>query len=214
MKCAALILLGLCLFALILVPLVVTQIEWRQSRETAAHSFTAPLPAPQIEPTAVVYFSRSGNTRLAARFLAARLGAELIELRDDDYRLGVVGWVHSLHDARGHDATITPATLDLSRYRTVYLGSPIWLYSPAPPIWAFAQNNRFDGQRIVLFNTFNSKLEQHFIDEFRDLVIARGARTFEHRFVNRGRMGAQISTDEMLGKIEQEWVLIPADGTR
>ncbi|MDH1681571.1 hypothetical protein N5E30_08265 [Pseudomonas chengduensis] len=74
--------------------------------------------------------------------------------------------------------TSTPSTL----------GSPIWLYSPAPPIWAFVEHNRFDGQRVVLFNIFSSEFSEEQINAFRVKVMARGARSFEHRYVPRVRM--------------------------
>lgn len=45
---------------------------------------------------------------------------------------------------------IVPRILDLSPFDTVWLGSPVWLYSPAPPIWAFVEHNRFDGKDVVL----------------------------------------------------------------
>lgn len=90
---------------------------------------------------------------------------------------------------------------------TVYVGSPIGLYSPAPPIWAFAARHRFDGQDVVPFNSFNSNFKQRYIDEFRELVMAQGARSFRHVFVNRGRMGQQLSTDSVLGQIDETWFI-------
>lgn len=80
---------------------------------------------------AVVYFSRSGNTGLAARHIANKLGADLFELKATDYALGLKGWASAMQDARETEADITPRTIDLSGYDTVYLGSPIWLYAPA-----------------------------------------------------------------------------------
>lgn len=78
------------------------------------------------------------------------------------------------------------------------MGSSIWLYSPAPPIWQFAKDQDFSGKDVVLFNTFNSKFEQRYIDDFKSLVMANGAKSFKHRYVNRGRMGNQLTTEQML----------------
>lgn len=101
-------------------------------------------------------------------------------------------------DARQGESVITPATIDLSGYDRVYLGPPIWLYSPAPPIWQFVENNRFDGQDVVLFNTYNSEFGQDYIESFRQKVLSKGANSFRHRAVLRGRMGRQLSAEEML----------------
>ncbi|TDF67582.1 hypothetical protein E1J61_02290 [Cupriavidus sp. L7L] len=196
--------LGLALVAAALLPITVTWIEKRQARQVRD---MAPYPptAVQSGQTAVVYFSRSGNTALAARHVAQRLNAQLFELQATDYALGLGGWAHAMNDARKHVADITPRTIDLTQFDTVYLGSPVWLYSPAPPIWAFAENNRFDGKRVILFNTFNSHVGAEYIEAFRDTVMQRGARSFEHRHILRGRMTQQITPDEMLKAIDAEW---------
>lgn len=201
-------LLGLLLVLAALVLVAVTWIERRQARELQAR---VPYPAPageQKSRTVVVYFSRSGNTALAARHVAKRLDAHLHEIHSPTYRLGLQGWLQAMRDARGHKAADSaPRTLDLSGFDTVYLGSPIWLYSPAPPIRDFVEHNRFDGKRVVLFNTFNSQFGPEYIDSFRTRVMERGARSFEHRFVRRGRMTRQVGPDEMLGTIDSEWFI-------
>ena len=43
------------------------------------------------------------------------------------------------------------------RHKLVALGSPVWLFRPAPPLWAFVASHRFDGSQVLLFNTFNSR---------------------------------------------------------
>jgi len=205
LKWTALTLLLLLMFAA-LVPIIVTRIEIQQARHATELERREGPPAQYPDSrTAVVYFSRSGNTGIAARHLARRLKARLFRLKAPEYRLGLMGWIQALRDARNHGARISPQKIDLSGFDTVYLGSPIWLYSPAPPIWDFVEHNRFDGQRIVLFNTFNSQFKPEYIDDFRTRVMARGARSFEHRFVRRGRMGQQLSTEEMLDIVDTEW---------
>lgn len=48
---------------------------------------------------AVVYFSRSGNTALAARRVAQRLDAQLFAQEASDQQLGMRGLVHAVMDA-------------------------------------------------------------------------------------------------------------------
>lgn len=204
------LLLGVLLTAAGLAVLTITWIEWHQSRQVGS---IGPYLTPAAGPTgtAVVYFSRSGNTALAARHVARRLGASLHVIEAPQYALGPVGLAHSALDAKAHrdDSTqlpdILPRTMDLKDVHTVWLGSPVWFYSPAPPMWAFVQNNRFDGQHVVLFNTFNSNFGADQIAAFKALVIARGAASFEHRVVLRGRMTQQLSPNEMLQAIDDAW---------
>ena len=87
----------------------------------------------------------------------------------------------------------------------VVLGSPIWSYSPAPPIWQFVERNRFDAKRVVLLNTFNSRFEPDYIAAFQQKVLQRGARSFENQFIRRGRMGGQLSPQDMLTAFDAAW---------
>lgn len=200
-------LLGLLLVLAALVVITVTWIERRQARDLQPLVPYVSSVAEQKSRTVVVYFSRSGNTALTARHVARRLGAPLFEIQATAYRLGLQGWSRAMLDARKHEADIVPRTIDLSEFTTVYLGAPIWLYSPAPPIWDFVEHNRFDGKRVVLFNTFNSQFKVEYIETFKAKVMERGARSFEHRFVRRGRMTQQIGPDEMVGAIDSQWFI-------
>lgn len=189
----------------------VTWIESRQARQLESKQ---PYAAATVNAsrTAVVYFSRSGNTALAARHVAKRLEAQLFPLEAPEYELGMAGLAHAVKDANARRSQpevlpdITPRTIDLTPFDTVWLGSPVWLYSPAPPIWAFVEHNRFDGQHVVLFNTFNSHIGEDYIAKFKAKVIARGAKSFEHRHVLRGRMTQQLTPEQMLQAIDDEWL--------
>ena len=188
----------------------VTWIESRQARKLEGQQ---PYASASESPsrTAVVYFSRSGNTALAARHLALRLDAQLFALQAPSYELGMGGLAHAVMDANERRTKsevlpdIAPLTIDLKPFDTVWLGSPVWLYSPAPPIWAFVENNRFDGQRVVLFNTFNSHIGDDYIATFKAKVMERGAKSFEHKSVLRGRMMQQLTPEQMLRTIDDEW---------
>ncbi|MEY4765572.1 MAG: hypothetical protein RI907_2245 [Pseudomonadota bacterium] len=187
----------------------VSFIEKRQAQAVAG---MVPHASPAHSKVAVVYFSRSGNTGLAARHIAKRLAAALYPLHVPEYELGLDGLARSAFAANAHRRDpaalpdITPRQLNLQPFDTVWLGSPIWFYSPAPPIWAFVEHNRFDGQHVVLFNTFNSNLGADQIEAFKAKVMARGARSFEHRQVLRGRMTQQLTPEAMLDAIDAEWL--------
>lgn len=192
----------------------VTWIERRQAHQLADKQPYAGAAAGASR-AAVVYFSRSGNTWLAARHVAKRLDAQLFALDAPDYPLGLSDLAHAVNDANTRRTQpdvlpdITPRTIDLTPFETVWLGSPVWLYSPAPPIWAYVEHNRFDGQRVVLFNTFNSHIGEDYIAAFKAKVMARGARSFEHKHALRGRMTQQISPEAMLQAMDASWFGTP-----
>jgi len=152
---------------------------------------------------AVIFYSRSGATGLMANRIAKNIGADEFKIEAPDYELNTLGLAKATMDARNHEAKIIPEIIDLSKYETIYLGSPIWLYSPAPPIWAFLKKNRFDGKKVVLFNSHNSKFEKQYIDEFKAIAISNGAISFEHKVILRGRVGSQLSSEEFLQSVDK-----------
>lgn len=197
-----LIVCGVLLAALAAVPVGVVWIEHRQAAEHRRFSERAgPLPARRSD-VAVIVYSRSGSTAVLARHIAGREGADFFRLEAADYALGMQGWIRALKDAGRHEAGISPQALDLRGYRRVYLGSPIWLYSPAPPLWEFIQRNDFTGIDVVLFNTFNSRFEPERIAAFKQQLRARGARSFAHQHIRRGRMGQQLPVTQMLQEFD------------
>ncbi|AOW84490.1 flavodoxin family protein [Vibrio mimicus] len=193
----------LAIVAVFTVAFVVTRVENSQFSKNKLLTQVGSLPVTTESNVAVVVFSRSGNTGVLANHIADKRNGHLYEITAEDYDLGIPGWISALKDARNNLANISPQTIDLSTYETIYLGAPIWLYSPAPPIWQFAKNSDFTGKNVVLFNTFNSKFEESFIRDFELLVRSKGAVSFKHQYVDRGRMGNQISTEDMLNSFDK-----------
>lgn len=152
--------------------------------------------------TLVAFFSRSGNTELMARRIAQIKHAHVLPIQAEVYPVGVSGWLHALRDARDTTASITPSRIDLSAYDTLYIGAPIWLYSPAPPVFAFVRNNDLIGKQVILFNSMNSKFEQQYIDAFKQDVEASGGSFVDHIWVNRGRMTQQMDVETFLKEVE------------
>lgn len=181
----------------------VVRTEKRQSRQNAKLAGYE-KPGNGQSRTLVVYFSRSGNTELMALEIAKSYAADVVRLEAEHYRLGLMGWINAMTDARGEQAAITPEKVDLSAYDRIFVGSPIWLYSPAPPVWQFVASNDLTGKDVVLFNTFNSKFEPLFVDRFKQNVDAKGGRFKDHVWVNRGRMTDQIDAEELLRQVRQK----------
>lgn len=153
--------------------------------------------------TLVVFFSRSGNTELMARKIAEIKNAAVVPIESDRDKIGFFGWIQSLQDARKTEAEITPSKIDLTAYDTIYIGSPIWLYSPVPQVFEFARNNDFTGKKVVLFNSMNSKFEQQYIDDFKNIVEQNGGIFDKHLYIIRGRMTQQMDTDTFLKEVDK-----------
>ncbi len=152
--------------------------------------------------TLVVFFSRSGNTELMARKIAELKKAHVIPIQSERNKIGFSGWIEALTDARNTAAEISPSKIDLSTYDTIYVGSPIWLYSPAPQVFEFAGQNDFTDKKVILFNSMNSRFEQKYIDDFKTIIEKNGGTFEEHLYIIRGRMTQQMDTDSFLREVE------------
>ena len=192
------------LIAIIVAPTVVVSIENGQERTNRKLLSKDREEAKNTE-VAVVYFSRSGNTAVMAKTIAKIFNADLINIDASKYKIGFWGLTEAARSYQDREVEIDPKELDLSKYKKVFLGSPIWFYRPSPPIFEFAKNNKFNAKDVVLFNSYNSNFGQDHIDEFKSIVMSNGAKSFDHKAVKRGRMGSQISTAKFINIIENKF---------
>jgi len=152
----------------------------------------------------VVCYSRSGNTLAMAKEIARYFKADLVSLEAKAYGLDFEGWNHANHDAWSKlPAMIDPERVDISFYDLVFLGSPIWWYQPAPPLWTFVEKNDFQGKAVILFNTFNSRFKSDGIDAFRRLVERKGGKLIDHVHIRRGRIFNQIDGGELVEEVRK-----------
>lgn len=128
----------------------------------------------------VVVHSRSGNTALVAKLLAETAGATYIRLKAPEG----TGDSYFSSPNRNADVPIEPRTEDLSTYRTVFLGTPIWFWHPAAPICTFIRANSLNGTNVVLFYTYQGGLAKTAIDEWKALVAKRGGTVIDVIGVN------------------------------
>ncbi len=201
---------GIAAFAPIASSIAVVAIDMRQhaanARFAADHYASAEIGSREL----VVYFSRSGNTEIMALELAKTRRASVARIEDVAYPIGFRGWLNALRDAGNTESSIAPTTPDLRSYETIYIGAPIWLYSPAPPIWEFIRRSDITGKRVVLFNSLNSNFEQEYIDQFASIVRERGGTFSAHLYVVRGRMTRQLDTLEFLAAVRKRLMQLPS----
>jgi hypothetical protein len=85
--------------------------------------------------TLVVYFSRTGKTREAAREVARALDADLEELKDPSARGGLFGYLRcSIEATFRQRAKLAPALHDPAQYDLVVIGTPVWNTQLSSPV--------------------------------------------------------------------------------
>jgi len=106
--------------------------------------------------TLIIYYSRTGKTKLVCETLQKHLNADLLEIKDPKDRSGSWGFITSSIDAFLHKHTpIEPEHPDLSAYSFIIVASPIWSWNLSTPIHTLFEKNRFDGKKLILITTAN-----------------------------------------------------------
>lgn len=104
----------------------------------------------------VVYFSRSGNTRVVAGLIHRATSSDLFEIRaaspyPEDY-LATVEQARQERDS-GFEPALDGTVSSLSTYDTVYLGFPIWGETTPPVIRSFLKQHDLSGRTVFPFIT-------------------------------------------------------------
>ncbi len=103
----------------------------------------------------VAYYSYSGNTKSVAEKIKSVTGGDLFEIKPvkdypNDYNTVVSqAQVEKQNDTR-------PELKDngnVAGYDIIFVGTPVWWYTMAPPVKTFLTKNNFDGKVIVPFCT-------------------------------------------------------------
>ena len=106
--------------------------------------------------TAVVFFSRGGNTKLGAEILSERLNAKLIELKE--LRRGNA--LMALF--RMKSRLDSDPWKEITGVRRVYLMSPVWAGSTVPAMNAFAEGADFTDKDVNII-TFQNAPDENLI---------------------------------------------------
>lgn len=124
----------------------------------------------------ILYYSRTGNTRMCCEVLQKELGADLIEIKDLKNRDG--GWgffTGALGSMFNVHTEIEPVTPDLSPYQNIIIASPIWTGTLSTAIRTLIDKNRFDNKRVVMFTTTNAAEKEKYIEKSKNRVAQQGA---------------------------------------
>lgn len=107
-------------------------------------------------PGLVVYFSRSGNTRVIAGVIQRSLGTDLFEIEPatpypEDYFQTVAQ--ASAERQRDIKPALKHSPGDVAPYQTVYLGFPVWGTTVPPVVRTFLSQHDFTGKTLIPFIT-------------------------------------------------------------
>lgn len=119
----------------------------------------------------VVYYSRTGNTRLMAKKIAGFLDSDIEEIRDKRNRKGKFGLLKSGFEAIiGGETEIEECNLSPLDYDLVILGSPVWARKLPPAMRTYLKRHSLSNKKIALFNTNYSDESQNTFETMKKLA--------------------------------------------
>jgi len=126
--------------------------------------------------TAVVYYSWSGNTRFAAETIAKKAGADLFEIKAETPYNNDFGKCCDEAKPECNGKKLRPIKpiegLDLAKYDVVFVGSPNWWGTMAPPVrtWVTQSKDALKGKTVCLFQTHGGGGMQRVGKDFAELI--------------------------------------------
>lgn len=103
----------------------------------------------------IVYFSWGGNTKLIAEKIHSQIGGNIFRLEPvtpypDDYQKTAYGIAKEQKDNNIHPPI---KHTDIAPYDVIFVGTPVWWYTMAPPVMTFLSENDFTNKIIIPFIT-------------------------------------------------------------
>nr|MBO6295180.1 NAD(P)H-dependent oxidoreductase [Schwartzia sp. (in: firmicutes)] len=147
------------------------------SKEAAARGTdTSGKTAVSTGKVAVVYFSWSGNTRFAAETIAKKAGAALFEIKaetsyNSDFNKCCDEAKPECYGKKLR--AIKPIEgLDLAKYDVVFVGTPDWWGTMAPPVrtWVTRNKDALKGKTVCIFQTHGGGGMERVGKEFAEVV--------------------------------------------
>ena len=137
--------------------------------------------------TLIVYFSLEGNVDFVSRELAKELGADLYRLQTvKEYpKKGLMKFVHGGRDTIKGFKPELKALPDLSAYKTILVGAPVWASKPAAPLNTFFDGADFSGKSVSLFASSAGGNSKKCLSIMREIAGTKGGTVkAEEEFTN------------------------------
>ncbi len=101
------------------------------------------------------YFSWGGNTKYIAEKIHTQVGGDMFRIEPvtpypADYNETAYGIAKEQKEKNIHPPI---KSTDVSGYDIIFVGTPAWWYTMAPPVMTFLEENNFEGKTIVPFIT-------------------------------------------------------------
>lgn len=152
----------------------------------------------------IAYYSRSGNTRRIAEIISGEVGGTVFEIQPEnpyppDYDSVVNQAKKEIQS--GYRPALKFEIEDIEVYNTIFIGSPNWWSTIAPPVAAFLSEYDLSGKTVVPFCTHGGGGQANVL---KDIAGLCGGSTVLTGFCacGDGGSGAKSDVSAWLGKTE------------
>jgi flavodoxin len=149
--------------------------------------------------TLVVYYSRSGSTRIVAAALAHGVGGTLRELVDANTRTNLLAAAMAALFRR--PARLVNPDYDVSGYETVVIMTPVWVGNPAPAANTFLRTVNLTGKKVLIVALGESGANVATSSRLEQMARARGGQVIGvhhiHGLNSSGKAGPSATAEEL-----------------
>ncbi|MBP2635277.1 MAG: hypothetical protein H6Q72_1184 [Firmicutes bacterium] len=121
----------------------------------------------------VVYYSYTGNTRALAEQIRQSVDGDIFEIQpvtpySTDYDTVVNQGKKEVES--GYKPPLKKKVDNLSSYEVIFVGTPIWWYTIAPPVATFLSESELAGKTIIPFCTHGGYGAGHSLEDIKKLA--------------------------------------------
>jgi len=122
----------------------------------------------------VVYFSYTGNTRILAEQIRKNVSGDIFELQpvtpySTDY--ATVEKQGKQEVESGYRPSLKAKVENIASYDVIFVGTPIWWYTIAPPVATFLAEADLAGKTIIPFCTHGGYGAGHSLEDVKKLAL-------------------------------------------
>jgi len=133
------------------------------------------VPSSEGSKPIIVYYSRTGETRIVANTLKDQLSYEIEEIKSTEDREGFWGVITCVLDSiLDRDDIIEPFNKDLKGYNPIIIASPIWVGKLSSPARTFIKQTELKDKEVDIFLTYNGRLTEEKEKALEDRITSQG----------------------------------------
>jgi len=159
----------------------------------------------------IVFYSRSGNSRLVADTLKEQLSCKVACIQSTKNRVGFLGVLTCVLDQlMDRDDIIKPLEKNPKDYNPLILVSPIWIGKLASPARTFIKQAKLEGKDMYLVLTYNGRLTEEKEKNLAEAITAQGVQLKGiYKIITKEKTEEEIKK-EVRNQLEQKPLLTKA----